>query len=58
MTTELQQAQADYDHGTQLQEQFAAALDKLISDYCQRGLTVGSAWVELNDMAERLKDES
>jgi hypothetical protein len=58
MTTEFQQAQADYDHDAQLQEEFAATIDKLMGDYCERGLSVRSAWVELTNAAESIKDES
>jgi hypothetical protein len=55
---ELQQAQADHDRDVQLQEQFAAALDKLVGDFAERGLTVRSAWVELSNAAESYKYES
>lgn len=38
---------SSYDHDIALQEQFAAALDKLIGDYSERGLSLRSVDVEL-----------
>lgn len=57
MTTEQQQAQADYDHGIKLQEQFAAALDKLVGDYAERGLGPRNVWTELTNCAASIEGD-
>ena len=42
--------------GAQLQEEFAAAVDKLISDYAQRGMGLCEIVVELSDAVDILEN--
>lgn len=45
------------DHDIELQEQFAAALDKLIGEYAERGLGPRNVWAELTNAAASLEGQ-